>query len=124
MSLGLTWVRARDGYFYAEPILAGKGWFITFDEDEPPEVVIALSSSLAPEDVLRAANVGFRNLRPRYVDGHVSRSFGRNFDHFEPANSWYFDITKPLDPKHITRNDGRQRHEPFGTLYDFPRVPA
>ena len=40
MSLVSTYVRAVDGKFYRNPVLRGKGWYLCFDDDEPPELVV------------------------------------------------------------------------------------
>jgi len=41
MSLVPTWVKATDGLFYKNPILYGEDWYICFDDDDPPELVIS-----------------------------------------------------------------------------------
>jgi hypothetical protein len=48
MSLGTTYVRAVDGKFYAEPVFRGvtsKGnrWYLCFDEDDDPELVLEIT---------------------------------------------------------------------------------
>ena len=40
MSMVPTWVRARDGALYKNPMLEFKGGFICFDDSEPPEIVL------------------------------------------------------------------------------------
>lgn len=40
MSLVSTWVQFDDGVFYKNPTMRGQGWFICFDDDEPPELVM------------------------------------------------------------------------------------
>lgn len=40
MSLVPTWVYAEDGNWYKDPVITGPGWFICFDDDDPPEMVI------------------------------------------------------------------------------------
>jgi hypothetical protein len=118
MSLGATFVRASDGYFYKEPILSGDNWFICFDEDDPPELVIAQESGLNPHEVLKSANVGYRKLK-LYSD-YAERDFGRDGSFtFKPANSYWFEMTKALDPKFITESDGKSKELPMGTYYDF-----
>jgi hypothetical protein len=42
MSKVPTWVLAVDGRVYQDPVLEGPDWFLCFDDDEPPELVIAL----------------------------------------------------------------------------------
>jgi hypothetical protein len=33
-------VRAVDGKLYRDPVLRGDGWFLCFDDDDPPELVV------------------------------------------------------------------------------------
>lgn len=45
MSLGPTLVRAADGLYYQDPVFegtdaAGRRWFVCFDEDDPPELIV------------------------------------------------------------------------------------
>lgn len=40
MSLVPTYVQAVDGQFYKNPILSGNDWFLCFDDDDPPELVV------------------------------------------------------------------------------------
>lgn len=35
-----TYVRAVDGQLYRNPVVEGKHWFVCFDDDEPPELVV------------------------------------------------------------------------------------
>lgn len=59
MSLGAIYVRLSDNKIYKDPILGDKEntWFIYFDEDEPPELVIRKSLNIMPEDLLKKLNI-------------------------------------------------------------------
>ena len=45
MSLVGILVVADDGRFYREPVLFGDDWFLCFDDDDPPEIIIAREES-------------------------------------------------------------------------------
>jgi len=40
MSLVSTYVRAVDGKLYRDPVFRGDFWFLCFDDDDPPELVV------------------------------------------------------------------------------------
>lgn len=40
MSLVSTWVLFQDGKFYQNPVLYTEDWFLCFDDEDPPELVI------------------------------------------------------------------------------------
>lgn len=45
MSVISVWVKSTDGLLYRDPVLRGISpydWFLCFDEDEPPELVLSI----------------------------------------------------------------------------------
>jgi len=40
MSLVATYVQATDGKFYKGAVIFEEGWFVCFDDDDPPELVV------------------------------------------------------------------------------------
>lgn len=120
MSLSATWVKATDGYFYEEPVLRGEGWFVCFDDDDPPELVIEKGLGLNPPATLREANIGFTHLQ-------FSQECGRDFGgqsgdiNIRDAQSFFFELTAPLDPAFITDFDSKQKDKPMGVYYDFEK---
>lgn len=103
MSLVPTYVKATDNYFYKDPTLEGKDWFICFDDDDPPELVIAVKAKLNPETLLNTLGIKYSNLRKGHVAGRV---FGKNW-HFKTAQSYFFELQNKLDPKLITTHEGK-----------------
>lgn len=122
MSIGPTFVKAYDGYFYQDPILRGDGWFICFDEDEPPELVIADTCKRKPSEILDAAGIKYARIRPHIAAGRI---FSKGSDRegvpldLRDSHSYFFDLKRALNPKLITENSGRHKKPGFGTFYDF-----
>ena len=105
MSLVPTYVKATDNLFYKDPTLSGSGWFICFDDDEPPELVITLKSNLNPVKLLDMLDIKYSNLRKGTQSG---RMFGKGFK-FKTAQSYFFNLESPLNPKFITEHEGRTK---------------
>jgi len=102
MSLVATYVKADDGFFYNCPILSGEGWFICFDDDEPPELVIAKDSEVKFENVFKKLGIDYNKIKERKMGGE------RFFDgEFKEALSYFFKLRKPIPSKYITKNDGK-----------------
>ena len=119
MSLVSTWVKAKDGLFYKNPELSDKDWFICFDDDDPPELVIKKKSQLKPEDIFKSIELKYSELRENKASG--MRTFDSNYDHFEDAISYFFQIESRIDPKFITFSDGTTKssnEEGQGVFYD------
>jgi hypothetical protein len=51
MSLVSTYVRAADGDLYRNPVLADEtnGWYLCFDDDDPPELVWKIRKDEEPD---------------------------------------------------------------------------
>lgn len=114
MSLVSTYVLADDDQWYQEPVLGGDDWFICFDDDDPPELVVKEGKGINPytlfEDIgLKAKVIS----KPSYS--------GRLFDgNFHDAWAVFLKIKKPIPAQHIKEHDGLTTEMPFqGTLYDF-----
>ena len=131
MSLVGTYVRATDGNLYEDPVLRGDGWFVCFDDDDPPELVLDRAKGLNPHAVLEGANIGYKKLR--LAADYAWRDFAHEGDKFAGclaatgpqydfrlAMAYFFELTRALDPKHITAHDGCSKELPFqGVIYDF-----
>lgn len=107
MSLVPTFARAVDGVFYENPVLRGDGWFLCFDDDDPPELVIrtvhhAGFGGKAFREKVRARAVeildglGFR-YRITSKEPHCTgqRLFGENRQ-FNPAAAFFLKIESPI----------------------------
>lgn len=108
MSLVATWAKADDGYFYKEPVLAAEGWFICFDDDDPIELVIKLSSHLTPEEIFKTTGIDAEVTSKNFVAG---RLFSEDADDyvFNDGRSYWIEIHKPLPHKLITKFDERKK---------------
>ena len=113
MSLTSTYVEADDGLFYKDPLLHSRTdpvtWFICFDDDDPPELVIDIKAHGDSIEAARHILCSLRmshciykweprksaRLRPR-PDG----SFGNeSFD----AIAFFFKLRRPLPHSAIVR---------------------
>ena len=54
-----TWVLFQDGKFYQDPVLYGEDWFICFDDEDPPELVVRVERKKQRKSVFieRAAEI-------------------------------------------------------------------
>jgi hypothetical protein len=66
MSCVSTWVLARDGKFYKDPVLRGEDWFLCFDDDDPPELVIKSEKYEQPRKLMQRAEEILRELGLNY----------------------------------------------------------
>lgn len=96
MSLGAVYIKCTDGNFYADPVFRGtttdgRKWFLCFDEDDDPELVIEVrESAVTVKDaisVLKSLKVGYGKVRSFGVSGRcLTGSFD---DPFEQAASFF-----------------------------------
>lgn len=90
MSLVPTWVEAVDGNFYKDPTLRGTGWFVCFDDDDPPELVIRVEYAKKRFSILKDKGIKYANLA---FQGSSGRLFGGRF---KTANSYFFKLRGPI----------------------------
>lgn len=118
MSLVSTYVRADDGKMYRDPVLEGEGWFVCFDDDDPVELAVADEANL-PEPTVFLKDLGITVRHGTLGKGvrNGSRMFGGKF---KSAKAWFFDISKPIPAKLITRHDGVVERKDIwqGVIYD------
>jgi len=128
MSLVPTYVRARDGYWYEDPVIEFPEGFICFDDDDPPELVLwraSLVAEPASPDVCRA--VLDRVLGPNaHTDLCQPPRLGeravlkvRGPIKLRPASWQFFRLLAriPAPKRHYGRFRGRRRGD--CVLYDF-----
>ncbi len=116
MSLVATYVRAVDGNFYADPAFRGDGWFVCFDDDDPPEIVIAGAKRIPAHDkaVQILKQLGISNATT--FKDKCGRLFG---DDVRDACSFTFKLKGriPVPPNQEPSNIKKVRQ---GTFYDPP----
>lgn len=91
MSLVSTWVEATDGMFYQNPVICGDGWYVCFDDDDPPELVVKKSVKRTPLEILRDAGIPWKSVRPRGFGG--KRMFNGKF---KEAKACFFELSGPI----------------------------
>lgn len=94
MSLVPTFVLAQDGKLYENPVLQGSGWYLCFDDDDPPELVIKVSRGMKrsmyrklAENTLREAGIQqYARLSFQHVSGRMIGT----------AASFFLDLKEPI----------------------------
>jgi hypothetical protein len=84
MSKVPTYVQAIDGKFYQEPTIIGEGWFICFDDDDPPELVIEQPIKKAAVEILKSTGIHYTALQKhsksqREFDGKTKKAISYFF---------------------------------------------
>ena len=112
MSIVSAYVALSDGTYARDPMIEGEGWFICFDDDDPPEIVIRRAKDLdcnaRARELLEELGIPHRRLEPQRSRGR--RMFGRAF---APAQSLFFELTGPL-PHGLTMSHGGVVERPRG----------
>ena len=128
MSLVPTYVQCADGKWYKDPLMGNiDTYFLCFDDDEPPEIVIdeeCFNNGIRPENVIKALHLDALQI------GKLRRSercFGKsliersNKIEMKPAVSCFIRIYRAPDPKTVIRHDGVSQNfpKPDCVLYEF-----
>ena len=129
MSLVPTFVKMANEKWYKNPTLFDETyeWFICFDDDDPPEIVIAkLDRQLSKAirwDLIEKTLFKF-DIVARILSHHEcgQRIFPPNHDNFQPAVNAYLSIHQPIDLKNLKiKHDGvfDQMPSEEGVYFDF-----
>lgn len=106
MSLVSTYVKATDGNFYRDPVQQGDGWFICFDDEDDPELVIADTCRLTPKEIFSLIEVKYNRLRPQgSCGGRLFKGKGLH------ARNWFFQLESPINPAFL-----RKGHTPIESI--------
>lgn len=95
-------VLADNGLFYKNPIIAGDGWFICWDDDDPDELVVANDCKLTPTEIFEQTGLDAKVTRKA---GRSGRLFDDTFN-FKPSQAYWITIHSPIPANKITRHDG------------------
>ncbi len=109
MSKYPTYVMADDKEFYKNPTIRGHDFFICFDEDEDPELVI-MKNGRDPEQMADRAGEIIENLdiKAKFLGKPqlwTQRCFGDNFN-FRDAFSTFIRITATFSADIISKHEG------------------
>lgn len=95
MSLVSTYVLFSDGRYYKNPTIRGDGWFLCFDDDDQPELVVQMQGQSPKQvelracDILEAAGIDATMMSSPSRGGRV---FGKKI---REAMAWFLTIHKP-----------------------------
>lgn len=111
MSLVSTYVQAVDGKFYRNPTIREKDWFLCFDDEEPPELVVkdSLLKTKKPWKILNEARIKHKpeGYQPWKGDRSAGRLFGGKF---HPGTGFFIEITARIPVP--THHDGIYDEKP------------
>ena len=123
MSLGPTYVRADDGEFYKNPVIRGEGFFLCFDEDEPPELVIEVGAGNFVMAERMDEIIKQLGLKASFKQGphRSTRCFGKLSDKgsMRPAYAYFLNIHAPIPVSIITEHEGVYDGHGEGTFECF-----
>ena len=126
MSLVSTCVQADDNKIYKNPILSGEDFFICFDDDDPPELVIKTLDKSDTELHQRALDIINSIGLKASLKNNPSKS-SRIFNHntnnsfkFTDAISYFINIEAPIPANNITKHDGIYDGQSECVLYRWP----
>jgi hypothetical protein len=107
MSLVSTYVKSQDGKYYQNPTIYGIGWYICFDDDEPPEFVLAiddrkLSNSYIIKEIKEQLQKSKIKAEIKSKVGRSGRLFPPLYKRFRKASRVFIEIEKPIDLSKLT----------------------
>lgn len=128
MSKVSTFVLMDDGQWYKNPVLGvGQDWYICFDDEEPPELVIdrkLWNSGLQFQQIKDLLNLdAFIHSKRPWVGAHRCFTHNSNNMELKPAVSYHIIINSPPPAKWIIEHDGKSDQRPSCecTFYPFDR---
>ena len=87
MSFVSAYVRAVDGKLYRDPVVEGDGWFVCFDDDDPPELVVKAAMALPELPFIKIIGGNTRSFRDFSDDPDASMI---------EADSYWCKLVKPI----------------------------
>jgi hypothetical protein len=139
VSLVATWVLATDGNLYKEPVLKGADWFLCFDDDDPPEIVVKRKPGTSIErsvlDCKRRASkvLDEAGMKWSYLSGRPSSAYRMFDDKMELACAFFIRIETPIPepqefegklPRKAFDQDNGLVGQSVVYLFDQPMRPA
>ena len=128
MSLVSTYVKLADDKWYKNPVIYGYSWYICFDDDDPPELVMTAPKQISKverhamiKDFLEERNIIVSSF-VHSVSG--SRLFPPEWKGSRPAINAFLQIEKTIDCTNLLLlHDGvfDERPEIQGVYYEWGR---
>lgn len=123
---------ASNGLLYRDPLLRGAGWFVVFDGEDEPELVISKHNDGNPLDATAARLAAVSILEQSGLSAVISgppRSMKRAFDAegTDARDSWCFwlDVEEPIPAELIAEPERAAgvveppEHEPEAVVQSF-----
>lgn len=105
MSLVSTYVKFNDGKYYKNPVIYGDGWYICFDDDEPPELVAETRLNFK-KLIDTASTIGF-DVNKRTRIHKCTRLYPSEYSEFRPSSAIFLSWKGKVNPTgHWVKHDG------------------
>lgn len=105
MSKVATYVEGANGRYYTCPVIYTDEWYVCFDDDDPPEIVIRSFANSSSQSVVKRAKKFLRDAGFRYKNlKHKSHGSLRAFPpawKFKQAGSAEFKLLEPFPVKGV-----------------------
>jgi hypothetical protein len=133
MSKHPTYVMADDGRLYRDPVIGGGecgGWFVAFDDEDPPELVLSTSGQVVPDAVARRRAeelLARKGIAARLgASRRSTRAFRDERDGglvYRKSVTFELDVLEPI-PAALLPEGSRPHTQPRGeaTVYAFGRA--
>jgi hypothetical protein len=127
MSLVPTYVQMDDGRWYDGPVIGDRDrWFVCWDDDEPPELVVRAANRAEAEAQIEAVRRQIEKAGGRIDVRALGHSGSRNFGHgdrfeFRPAYQAWIRWRSTPPAALLLEHDGDYAERPEGDCVFYPR---
>lgn len=120
MSLVSSYVLSDDGYWYKNPVLGDDEYFICFDDDDPPELVIRVKDR-SESEMRDCVNGILSKLSGKIVSQPMLGGYRLFKGKFKKSYSVFIEINRRIPADFIKEHDGRFKEQPQtqGVFYNF-----
>ena len=120
MSKVPTFVKLNDGNYYKNPTLGRNNWFICFDDDDPPELVIKMKmfeDGLTPKRIID--RIGLEAEVVSDITEYAGRCFEEDSLRMEEAVAVFLKISEPPSTEWLRNHDGIEENSRTEGVYYF-----
>ena len=101
-----TYVEGSNGRYYSCPVIYTDEWYVCFDDDDPPEIVIRSFANSSSQSVVKRAkkflrDAGFKYKNLEYSSYDTLRAFPPKWN-LKKAGSCEFEIVAPFPTEGVT----------------------
>ncbi len=126
MSLVAHYIKTTSGLWYKDLVIYGENWYLCFDDDDPPEIVIKKQKSIPRKErkeiICRCLNSVKISVKILSHSDQGERLFPPEYKRFSPAIQGFVKITGKIDLTNLTylsTKSFKSNPEYQGVFYDF-----